>query len=182
MRAKMEKDYRCLYLGAPATLDSIRSSLVAAGVNVEREVSNKRLVLSADREHLVNGRFDMETMLRRLEDTFHQALHDGYEGLWASGDMSWEMGPYLDYSSLLEYEQRLEVFLRENPRLSGLCQYTVDSLPPQVVRQGLLAHSSIFVDENVSLHNPYFRHADTYMKGVASEILLDSAITRICTM
>ena len=33
-----------------------------------------------------------------------RALDDGYSGLWATGDMSWEFGPAKDFSMLLEYE------------------------------------------------------------------------------
>lgn len=163
-------------------LSSMRTSLAAAGVYVEREVRSGRLELSADRHHMAGGHFDSDAMLTGLEKALDQAVSDRYEGLWASGDMGWEMGPHLDHSGLLEYEQRLEAFLCHNPRFSGVCQYHVDSLPRAVVRHGLLSHSSIFVSENLSLHNPYFSHAESYRNGVASDILLDSAISRICTM
>jgi hypothetical protein len=31
-------------------------------------------------------------MMGTLEDALEQALVDGYGGLWATGDMNWEMG------------------------------------------------------------------------------------------
>ncbi len=31
-------------------------------------------------------------MLHKLEDALDQALSDGYKGLWATGDMTWEFG------------------------------------------------------------------------------------------
>jgi hypothetical protein len=37
-----------------------------------------------------------------LEDALHQALHGGYRGLRATGDMSREFGPGRDFSKLLE--------------------------------------------------------------------------------
>jgi len=76
----------------------------------------------------------------------------------ASGDMTWEMGPDKDFSNLLEYEQRLEDFFQENEELSGVCQYHANTLPPEAVRQGLIAHSSIFVNETLYLINPITFH------------------------
>lgn len=49
-------------------------------------------------------------MMQTLADAFSQAMNDGYAGLWASGDMTWEIGGDKDFSRLLEYEWRLEEF------------------------------------------------------------------------
>ena len=37
-----------------------------------------------------------------------RAVHDGYEGLCATGDMRWELGDDQNLDRLLEYEARLE--------------------------------------------------------------------------
>jgi MEDS: MEthanogen/methylotroph, DcmR Sensory domain len=92
---------------------------------------------------------------------------EGYEGLWATGDMSWEFGPQKDFSKLLEYETRLEEFFREHPTISGICQYHADTLPREVLSQGLLTHPSIFINETLSRINPH------YLQATNSE--LDSA-------
>ena len=51
--------------------------------------------------------------------------------------MTWELGPDKDFSRLLEYEWRLEEFLRANPRMGGICQYHVDNIPRSFVREAL---------------------------------------------
>ena len=66
---------------------------------------------------------------------FNQALKDGYQGLWATGDMTWEFGPARDLSKLLEYEWRLEEFIREHPQMGGICQYHTDTLPREILRK-----------------------------------------------
>ena len=40
------------------------------------------------------------------------SMREGCEGLWATGDTSWEFGPQRDFSKLLEFETRLEEFLQ----------------------------------------------------------------------
>ncbi len=56
-----------------------------------------------------------------LEDAVDQALQEGYRGLWASGDMTWELGPQQSTLDILHYEWRLEEIFRRRHGLSGIC-------------------------------------------------------------
>jgi hypothetical protein len=58
-------------------------------------------------------------MLGILSAAVDQALNDGYQGLWATGDMSCEFGPERDFSKLVEYEWRLEELFLKHPTLAG---------------------------------------------------------------
>ncbi len=71
----------------------IRCYLAAAGIDIVQELGKTSLVLSSGQGHLVNGRFEIDQMMHTLEDALDQALNEGYDGLWATGDMSWEFGP-----------------------------------------------------------------------------------------
>jgi hypothetical protein len=93
-------------------------------------------------------------MLKLLEQTLDQALRDGYRGLWATGDMTWEFGSAKNLPSLLDYEYGLDALMARRPELVGICQYHQDTLPPYVIRQARLTHSSIFINETLSLVNP----------------------------
>ena len=156
LRQKLNENYRCLYLNSRPMVAGMRSYLFAAGVDVSQEVNKNRLVLSSSTEHLQNGHFDVDRMIKLLADALNQALIDGYQGLWATGDMSWEFGPEKDFSKLLEYEWRLEEFLERNPALSGICQYHTDILPHQAVQQGLLTHQALFINHTLSRLNPQY--------------------------
>jgi hypothetical protein len=157
IKHNLKKNVRCIYLNSPPMVAGLRSYLFAAEVDVPKEISKGSLVLSSDRGYLQNGAFDVERMLGVLSDAMQQAINDGYQGLWATGDMSWEFGPAKDFSKLLEYEWRLEAFLRQHPTLSGICQYHADILPPEIVQQGLLTHQAIFVNDTLSRLNPHYR-------------------------
>ena len=86
----------------------LRSYLFAAGVDVPKEIMKGRLILSSDNAHLENGSFDIDRMLNILGAAVIQARDEGYHGLWATGDMSWEFGSEKNLAKLLEYEWRLE--------------------------------------------------------------------------
>jgi hypothetical protein len=117
IRRKLDERHRCLYLDSPPIVAGMRSYLAAAGVDVARAVEKGSLVLSSDQGHLVDGHFDADVMLRGLEDAVQQALKDGYQGLCATGDMTWEFGSRKEMAKLLEYEWKLEDIFRRQPFL-----------------------------------------------------------------
>jgi hypothetical protein len=156
LRQKLGEGFRCVFLNSPPMVAGIRSYLAALGVDVVREVERGSLQLFSDRNYLAHGRFDPERMIFMLNDTLTQALADGYRGLWATGDMTWEFGPEKNFEKLADYEWKLEEFFRHNPALSGVCQYHADTLPHDVVRQGLAAHPALFVNETLSRINPHY--------------------------
>jgi hypothetical protein len=156
MRAKLSANYRCLYLNSPPMVAGIRSYLAASGVDVIGEIDKAALVLSFDQGHLQDDVFVPDRMLGMLDDAVAQALDDGFDGLWASGDMSWEFGPERDFSKLVEYERGLERIFSKRPTLYGVCQYHSDTLPSHVLRQGLECHPAVFVSETLSQLNPQY--------------------------
>jgi hypothetical protein len=179
-RTKLQQNYRCLYLNSPAMVAGMRSYLAAAGVDVAFELAKASLVLSSDQRHLVAGRFDVDRMIHTLEDALHQALGDGYKGLWATGDMTWELGPEREPAKLLEYEWRLEQLFHQYPELSGVCQYHADTLPPELMRQSLLVHPSIFVNQTLSLVNPHYLCPESFIHEALPNARLDAAVRSLC--
>jgi hypothetical protein len=151
-RQRLKQNYRCFYLNSPKLVDSMCSYLAAVEVNVAQELAKGSLILSSSQTHLVNGQFDIDGMIAGLEDGAEQALRDGYKGLWATGDMTWEFGPRKNFSKLLEYEWQLEQLFHRQPALSGICQYHQDMLP----------HEAIFVNETLSRINPNYVHAESF--------------------
>jgi hypothetical protein len=176
LRAKLWRNYRCLYLNSPPMVAGIRSYLAAAGIDVEAEIARGSLVLSAEQGHLIDGHFDVGRMISTLGIALEQALRDGFAGLWATGDMTWEMGPQKDFSRLMDYEWRLEEFMREHPEMSGICQYHAETLPREILRQGLLAHRSLFVNETLALVNPHFLRGEAYSAMAVQSAEVESAL------
>jgi hypothetical protein len=176
---KLKANYRCLYLNSPVMVAGMRSHLAAAGVDIARQTEKTSLVMSSDLGHLVDGRFDVDRMMDTLGEAVRQAVRDGYAGLWATGDMTWELGPQQDFSKLLEYEWRLEAFFRTYSALSGVCQYHADTLPRKVLRQALLTHPSIFINETMSLINPRFLPANSYTDQAEMNPELETMIDKL---
>lgn len=180
LRQKLNEKYRCLYLNSPAMVAGMRSYLAAEGIDVARETGNTSLILTANQDHLQNGRFEIDRMMKTLEDALQQALDDGFKGLWATGDMTWEFGPQKDFSKLLEYEWRLEEFFHKHPALGGLCMYHADTLPRETLRRGLVAHPTIYLNETLSRINPHYLPPQAYNHQATTDPRLDHEIDSLC--
>lgn len=160
----------------------IRSYLFAAGTDVPKETMRGRLVLSSQQAHLIDGQFDIDRMLDILEQALTEALRDGYQGLFATGDMSWEFGPAKNFAQLLEYEWRLEEFLQTHPAISGICQYSADLLPPEVMRHALVTHPSVYLSETLSRLNPHYTERGAYKLKPLDTAALDEALRNLCAV
>ena len=156
IKRKLDEGHRCLYLNSRPMVAGIRSYLAAIGIDVETDLATSRLVLSSESIASANGGFDGDVMLAKLEGALEQALSDGYKGLWASGDMTWEFGSEKNFAKLMEYEYRLEELICRRQELCGICQYHQDTLPREVTRQALLTHRMIFINETLSRANPHY--------------------------
>lgn len=179
LRTKLKQKYRCIYLDSRPMIAGLRSYLAAQGVDVLEEIASGNLVFSSEQAHLSEGKFDLDRMMRMLREALDQARRDGYAGLWASGDMTWEFGPQKDFSQLLEYEHRLEEFIQQNPDFCGICQYHGGTLPREILRQALVSHPTIFFDQAASELNPYFLSAEPAARQAANDPRIESALHQL---
>ena len=130
---RLRDNLRCLYLNSPAMVAGVRSYLFAAGVDPDDEVAKGRLILTSDQSQITDGYFDASVMIRQLEEAVSQAVKDGFDGLWATGDMGWEMGRDCDLKKLVDYEFQLEELFQRHTMLYGLCQYHHGTLSNEVI-------------------------------------------------
>jgi hypothetical protein len=170
---------RCMYFNSPAMVAGVRSGLYAAGTDTEYELSRGALVLSADDSHLVDGHFEPDRMIETLDAAVEAAVADGYAGLFATGDMSWEFGPDKDFSKLLHYEWRLEQLFQKHAALSGICQYHRELLPREAVREGVVSHATIFINETMTRLNPHYVAARAPERAEVARPLLDADLAQL---
>jgi hypothetical protein len=171
-----------MYLNSPTMVAGLRSYLYATGVDVAHEMAAGSLILSSDQSHITNGLFDPVLMLEILEQAMSQALRDGYKGLWATGDMSWELGPDKDLDKLLEYEWRLEQFFHKHSTISGICQYHAETLPREIVCHGLLAHPALFINDTLARVNPHYIPSQARLPRAAPSSELKHTVHNLCAL
>lgn len=162
VKQSLKDGKRCLYLNSPSMVAGMRSYLAAAGIDVAQATEKGSLILTSDQSQIVDGHFDTDRMLDLLDKAVQQAIRDGYNGLFATGDMLWQFGGEKGMEKLLDYEWRLEEYFQHQPFLSGICQYHIDVLPADAVRHGLFTHKAAFISDTLSRLNPNFLAKESY--------------------
>ena len=158
-RVHLEENRRCLYLNTPQMVRDFSHYLERCGIDVDRETRRSALHLTSDLSHLRSGIFDSGRMLRTLEDSVQQSLEEGFSGLFATGDMTFEFGPQKDFSKLVEYELGLEDLFQKYPMLYGVCQYHRDMLEPDQAVSALQTHRAVYHNDTLPLLNPWYSPA-----------------------
>jgi hypothetical protein len=153
---KLDSYHRCLFLGSPTMVTRMQAELAGAGLDVSAQAKRGSLVLTSDQGHLDNGEFNSGKMLAMLSQAVDAALRDGYKGLWATGDMTWEFGREENLPKLLEYECGLEKLFRIQPALSGICQYHKDTLPLDIIGNALYTHRAVYINHTLQRINPFY--------------------------
>jgi hypothetical protein len=179
MKRKLEQGFRCLYLNSAPMVAGMRSTLAAKGIDVAYEIAKARLVLSSETAS-PGTQFNSEHMLNKLEEYLDQAISDGFTGLFATGDMSWEFGPEKNFSKLMEYELGLEELFRRRVEMTGICQYHKESLPAEAMRTSLLTHSKIVINDTLSRINPHYLKSTNRIESATDPHVLDEMITVLC--
>jgi two-component system, sensor histidine kinase PdtaS len=119
----LERHERVLYLGDAHSAPTITDYLTGAGIDAARCQAENSFVWSAAGDaYAPGGEFFPERMLTLLNAETAQALHDGYEGLRVTGEMTWALWGIPGSQRLVEYEESLDGFIREL-RCLALCQY-----------------------------------------------------------
>ena len=177
IKARLEQKHRCLYFDSQQMVAGLRSGLAQIGVDVARETAKNSLVFASHLGHLSEDQtFDGDRMIAGLEDALDQTLRDGYLGLWASGDVAWEMGPKADFGQLVQYEMRLEDFICTHAEISGICQYHASVLPPDVMQAALEIHPSFFIDETLSRLNPDYMATNRVRPTTSPEVTFELSL------
>jgi hypothetical protein len=178
---QLKANKRCMYLNNAGMVGAMKSHLVAAGLDVAGEMQHGSLVMSSKKDHLLNKQFDVDRMIGMLSTAVDEAIGDGYRGLWATGDMTWEMGGDISFEKLFAYECALEVLFRRRPELSGVCQYHHDKLPDDSFHAALLTHRSTYVNETLSRMNPFYSRQESPVPRRLSSPRVTKMLARAAT-
>ena len=152
-------------MNSSAMVSALRSYLVSAGININRHTESGSLTISSDQSHLIGGRFEIDPMISKLKNEALRSQSEGYAGVWISGDMTWEFGNEKNLEKLLEYEYKLEQLFHEVPSLNGICQYHMDTLPPDCIADALHAHQEVCINESLNKSNPHYVQPEQLSRG-----------------
>jgi hypothetical protein len=148
---------RCVYISqSPNTVPGFHQHLRQAGIIADEWVERSALLhLTHVDTYLVDSAFDVDRMLRVLDEAVDAALRDGFVGLRLCGDMCWLLEEAAGSEQVVEYEALLNQFF-PHVRASALCQYDVARLKADVIDHGLATHPTVMIEGRVK-PNPFYK-------------------------
>jgi len=166
---------RCVYIADDDTASSVLAAMRSAGVDTEAETSRGALQVLTKREpYLRDGAFDPDAMLAFLEDATNAARTDGFGALRVTGEMTWVLGSEPGTERLLEYEAKLNYFVREHDALA-ICPYSRPRFDPGLLADIIRTHPFVIARSTVC-DNPYYVPPEQFLLPGGAALELDRMI------
>lgn len=142
----------------------LREFLGNYGISYDEQKAKGALNLYGTREvYFQDNRFDPQRMLDLLR-TFHtEALSQGFTAARVIGEMMPEVQNIPGGTSLLEYECKVSMLLREYP-VTAVCQYDARAFDGAIIMDVLRVHPMMVVRGSV-VHNPFFIPPEEFLKS-----------------
>ncbi|MDY6795725.1 MAG: MEDS domain-containing protein [Actinomycetota bacterium] len=145
----LERGEKVLYIADAHTVEEILGYIARSGLDVHRYLQSGQLsILSSDESYMKGGAFDLDGMIRLLEEETGAAISEGYAALRVSGEMSWALRGLPGSERLIDYEAKLNTFFPGSKCLA-LCQYDRNHFGPDILLDVLTTHPIAMVGEEV---------------------------------
>jgi len=132
--------------------ERILEALASDGVDTGDALRTGRLVFF---EKKLARQLTTLDMLAKIGEWTKGARKAGHSGCRISGEMTWTLDGG-DLKQLAEFEARLSLNqVYEHHACIGLCQFDVRRFPPELLREMIMLHPFVVVEDRVC-RNPYF--------------------------
>jgi signal transduction histidine kinase/predicted Ser/Thr protein kinase len=163
LRAGLERRERCLYIADENSAAAVLDALREAGTDVDRYVKSRALIMAGKQEmYLAHGRFDPDRMISFLSEMRREAGTGKFSGLRILGEMTWLLEKDTAPDSLIEYEAKLNHFVRDHA-VRILCQYDRNRFSPELILRVIRTHP-VVVYGGIICKNPYYVPPDEFLK------------------
>ena len=164
LRTGLERGEKCLYVVDENTAAAVLDALRKSGTDVDRYLRSGALTLAHKQDtYLKQGRFDPDWMIDFLTQAIAEAGAAGCCGLRTLlGEMTWVLGSSDATDKLIEYESKLNRFIR-NHDARLICQYHRTRFPPELILAVIRTHPLV-VYGGVVCRNPYYVPPEEFLK------------------
>src|SRR3984893_11746199 len=155
IRMGLDRGEKCIFVAPEKTVSDVIEALRAMGIDVDEAVNSGRLAVASQEDtYLRNGHFEPDKMIRFLADALEPTIASGFSGLRVVGEMTWALAGDLGTGPLIEYEAKLNYFVRDHP-IAVTCQYDCNRFSPEVILNMIRTHP-IVIYGNFICSNPYY--------------------------
>ncbi|HTI15287.1 MAG TPA: MEDS domain-containing protein [Dictyobacter sp.] len=165
LRVGLSRSEKCLFAAAPAQVKELCEELLKLQLDVDELIASGQLLLYEEREpFLANGkRFDPYFLLSSHQTFIAQALHEGWQAVRISIDMTWLAKDLATTEQILKYEAASDaVFTFQNAPIIALMHYDHNKLVHNLVVEMIKLHPISVVGKYIK-RNPHYLNSEQYM-------------------
>ena len=140
---------QCIYIAEENTKETVLSSLSEGGIDVERAVKERRLVLWNRTDYKPAGPFDRDIMFNFVQGSVEKAMAEGFSGLRLAVEMTWAPKSGVTLQELVAWEALLNRLSYPGSKASFICMYNRDLLPSALIREAVYVHPVVVLGEMV---------------------------------
>jgi len=159
---------KCLYVTDRNSREDVLDAVMRVRDIQPQLDSGQVSFMTRDDTYLKDGRFEMNRMLALWEESERRSLAEGYNGLRATGEMTWSKANLPGVGGLVEYEARIN-YLFPGFNAALLCQYDESSFDPGTLMDVIRVHPRVVVQGEMC-YNPYFTPPDDFLSGVHGQV------------
>ena len=159
--AGLNRGDKCVYIVDDTPEDDIIEAIMSVK-DVQTHLERGDIAfLNKDEAYLKDGFFDADRMLRFVRDAEERACADGYAGLTATGEMSWQRTGAPGTDMMMSYEARLNNLYGESgPTI--LCQYEEPLFDHATLIDAIRTHPRVVLDGEWCV-NPHYMPPDEFL-------------------
>jgi PAS domain S-box-containing protein len=166
IRIGLDRGEKCIYIADDCTLGDVREAMQSEGIDVDRAISSKALVLvTKEQAYLEHGSFHPDWMSTFWKEATQLAMSEGFSAVRATGETEWVQKWVLrecrGLEHWMEYESRLAHTVAEN-NCSALCQYNRRLFPPELILDVIRTHPMV-VNGGTVCRNLYYVPPDEFL-------------------
>lgn len=180
LRTGLERGEKCLYIVDENTAATVLDALRQGGTNVDHYLRSGALTITHKRDtDLQQERFDPDWWLGFVNQAAAEAGSAGPSGLRILGDMSWALRCSNSTDKFIEFESRINHFVRDHD-VRVICQYTGTRISPEVIL-GVIRTHPLVVYGGIVCKNPYYVPPDEFLKPDQASQEVDRLLNNILT-
>ena len=178
IRIGLDRGEKCIYVADDGTKDVVREAMHAEGIDVERAIASRALVLTTkDQTYLKRRSFDPDWMFSFWKEATVSAMKEGFSLLRATGETEWLLTQSSELEHWIEHESRVTHTLSEN-HCFALCQYNRHRFPPEVILNVIRTHP-IVIYRGTVCKNLYYVPPDEFLGANRAERDVERILTHI---
>jgi PAS domain S-box-containing protein len=163
LRAGLEGGEKCLYLAYENTAATVLDALRKIGIDFDHYLRSGALTITHKREtDLQQGRFDPDSWIGFLNQATAEAGAAKFSVLRVLGDMDWTLRGSNSAGKLIEFESRINHFVRDHDA-RVICQYNRNFNAPELIL-GIIRTHPLVVYGGMVCKNPYYVPPDEFLK------------------